>query len=200
MIKKQAITDLPINDLSKNRWSPRAFDPNRPVSHNQLLTLAEAARWTQSCYNEQPWRFIICDRNTDIEAYNKLLGCLVEFNQAWASNAPVLIAVISYTKFSMNGDYNRWSQYDCGAAAASLCYEAVHQGLVAHQMGGFDEKKLAKEFDLPPDHIPMAVIAVGYQGELADLKEQFHESELAERKRRPLQEDFFLSSWGNGIK
>lgn len=199
MIKKQAETSVEINELSKNRWSPRSFEPDRPVPREKLLALCEAARWAPSCYNEQPWRFIICDKFTNKDAYDKLFSCLVEFNQGWAKNAPVLVAIVAYTKFSFNGEYNRWAQYDCGAAAASLCYEAVSQGLVAHQMGGFDEKKFAQIFNLPEDHIPMAVIAVGYQADINKLAEQYRENEQAFRKRRPLSENFFLSNWNNGI-
>lgn len=40
----------------RDRWSPRAFDPGRPVSDGDLLALLEAARQAPSCMNEQPWR------------------------------------------------------------------------------------------------------------------------------------------------
>lgn len=196
---KPAQTSIEINELSTKRWSPRSFDGNRQVSREQILALCEAARWAPSCYNDQPWKFIICDKFADKEAYDKLFSCLVEFNQGWAVNAPVLIAIVATNKFSFNGEENRWASYDCGAAAASMTYEAVRQGLVTHQMGGFDAEKLIKEFSIPDNHTPMAVIAVGYQGELDSLPEQYRKTEIAERNRRPLNENFYFSSWGKAI-
>ncbi len=200
MIEKPAQTSIEINELSKKRWSPRSYDANRPVSRQQILSLCEAARWAPSCYNDQPWKFIICDKFTNKDAYDKLFSCLVELNQGWAVNAPVLIAVVATNNFSFNGKENRWAQYDCGAAAVTLAYEAVNQGLVIHQMGGFDAEKLMKEFSIPDDHTPMAVIAVGYQSEIEKLSEQYQKTEKAERSRRPLNENFYLSDWGKGIE
>jgi hypothetical protein len=43
MLEKSAITQVPVADLIARRWSPRAIDPKRPVSHEQLLALLEAA-------------------------------------------------------------------------------------------------------------------------------------------------------------
>ncbi|MCX8054552.1 MAG: nitroreductase family protein [Ignavibacteria bacterium] len=200
MIEKPAQTSVEINELSRKRWSPRSFDANRPVSRQQIIALCEAARWAPSCYNDQPWKFIICDKFTNKEAYDKLFNCLVEFNQGWAVNAPVLIAVIAANKLSFNGEENRWSGYDCGAAAATIAYEAVRQGLVTHQMGGFDTEKLMKEFSVPENHTPMAVIAVGYQGSPDSLSEQYQNTEKAERSRRPLGENFYMSEWGKAIE
>ena len=48
MLEKSAITQVPVADLIARRWSPRAIDPKRPVSQEQLLGLLEAARWAPS--------------------------------------------------------------------------------------------------------------------------------------------------------
>lgn len=199
MINKPAKTVSEINGYSRNRWSPRAFDVNKQVSKEQIVALCEAAQWSPSSYNDQPWRFIVCDRFSDENSYIKLLSCLGEWNQNWAKTAPILIAVVASNTFSKTGKENRWGQYDSGAAAMSLCLEANHQGLSAHQMGGFDANLLAEKFEIPANHTPMAVIAVGYQAVIDVIDESFHEAEKAERKRNPLGDMFFLSKWGNGI-
>ena len=41
-MKKPAVTDAPIHDLIRHRWSPRAFD-SRPVEAEKLRSLFEAA-------------------------------------------------------------------------------------------------------------------------------------------------------------
>ena len=43
-MEKPAITDHPIHDLIRRRWSPRAFAA-RPVEAEKVASLFEAARW-----------------------------------------------------------------------------------------------------------------------------------------------------------
>jgi nitroreductase len=49
-----ATSAFPINELIASRWSPFAFE-DRSVSENDLRALFEAARWSASAANEQPW-------------------------------------------------------------------------------------------------------------------------------------------------
>ena len=55
--KPKPDTTVKIHPLIQNRWSPRAFSP-KPIPHEAVMALFEAARWAPSSYNEQPWRFI----------------------------------------------------------------------------------------------------------------------------------------------
>ena len=41
--------------IARRGWSPCAFS-DRPVAAEDLRSLFEAARWSASSYNEQPWR------------------------------------------------------------------------------------------------------------------------------------------------
>src|SRR2546421_11049504 len=76
----------PIHDLLR-RWSPRAFDPNRPVEPHKLRSLMEAARWAPSSNNEQPWTFIVATKDNPAE-FGRVLACLGERDQTWAQHAP----------------------------------------------------------------------------------------------------------------
>jgi nitroreductase len=172
-----------------HRWSPRSFS-DRSVSPSDLRTVFEAARWAASSHNEQPWRFIVGAKGSD--TYQKILSILMEFNQQWARTAPVLILDATRTKFSRNGNDNPVALYDLGAAAATLCYQATALGLHTHQMAGFDRDAARKVFDLPPEFIFGAAIALGYQGEPAALTvPQMLEQEVAPRQRKPLSEIVF---------
>ncbi|MDD1610773.1 MAG: nitroreductase family protein [Methylococcaceae bacterium] len=197
---KPAITSVKIHDLIEARWSPRAFDPNKPVSHDNLLALLEAARWAPSCYNDQPWRFIVCNKNTDADSWQNALTTLAERNQLWAKNAPILILSVAMAKFNHNDKPNRWAMYDTGAAAANLCLQATALGLIVHQMGGFDAEKAHERFHIPSDCTPMAMMAVGYQGNIDVLDEDFKAIELAERSRVALYERFYAGRWGKDIE
>lgn len=154
-----------MSDFSKiadKRYSSRAFDPERKVPKELLEKMIHAAHIAPSCYNEQPWHFIICDKEEHPEGYKKIFDSLVEFNQGWAKNAPILILIVADMIFSKNGKPNRWGAYDSGASAVSMMYEAAASGLMTHQMGGFDEKKVAASFELKEQYMPMAVMAVGF--------------------------------------
>ena len=68
-MQKPAITEVTINEIIANRWSPRAFDASKTVSRQQIIALLEAARWAPSSYNDQPWRFIVCDKTSNPTAW-----------------------------------------------------------------------------------------------------------------------------------
>ena len=89
-MNRTAPTEHPIHDLLRQRWSPYAFDPDRPVSQSDLQALFEAARWAMSSYNAQPWRYIVGVRERNPEVWEQVHSVLVEGNQPWAKNAPVL--------------------------------------------------------------------------------------------------------------
>lgn len=195
MQAKPAITSVKIHDLIQARWSPRAFDADKSVSHEDLLALLEAARWAASCFNDQPWRFVVCDKNTDTDSWQQALGILAERNQLWAKNAPVLMLSVAMANFNHNDKPNRWAMYDTGAACANLSLQATALGLIVHQMGGFDAEKAREIFHLPHDCTPMAMMAVGYQADAEILAEDFKATELAERSRAALYDRFYAGRW-----
>jgi nitroreductase len=196
---KPAITQVPINETLANRWSGRAYDASKQVSHEQIIALLEAARWAPSCFGDEPWRFIVWDKNADEKAWQQGFDCLVPGNQAWVKDAPVLLLVCADTLFNHNQKPNRWAQYDSGAAAENMCLQASSMGLMAHQMGGFDSDKARETCAVPEQYIPMAMMAIGYPADIASLEGEVLTRETTPRKRRPINELFFANSWGKPI-
>jgi nitroreductase len=199
-MQKTANTSVPINAMIANRWSPRAFDASKAVSHEQIIALLEAARWAPSCFGDEPWRFIVWDKNTDAASWQQAFDCLAPSNQTWVKNVPILMLVCADTLFGHNQKENRWAQYDTGAAAENLCLQASSMGLVAHQMGGFNADTARETFKIPAQITPMAMLAIGYEGDANDLPEELKTRELAARKRKPLGETFFAGAWGKPVK
>lgn len=156
--------------------------------------LLEAARWAPSCFNEQPWRYLVCERNVDEAAWSDLLGCLVEGNRRWALRAPVLIAALA--RAPDDADAARVAAYDVGAASLNLCLQASALGLASHQMAGFDVERLRAAFAVDARLTPLTVIAVGYPGDLARLDERARTKELAPRVRRAVT-DFVVYGRGS---
>ena len=194
-MKKPASTDHPVHDLVRERWSPRAF-AEKAVPADVLRSLFEAARWTPSSSNEQPWAFIVATKD-DHATHSKLVSTLVEFNQLWAKHAPVMAIAVSELAFARNGDPNRNAFYDTGAAVAHLTTEATARGLFVHQMAGFDPQKTIELFSIPAGWEPIAAFVIGYPGDPQSLPETLRERELSPRTRKPLSEFVMSGSWGH---
>ncbi len=184
----------PIHDLLTRRWSPRAFS-NRPVEPEKLGALFEAARWAASCFNEQPWRFILATRDQGTE-YDKLLVCLVEANQVWAKQAPVLALGLAKRTFARNGNPNAYARHDLGLATAQLMIQATALDLYVHAMAGILPDKARDSYGIPEDNDVVTALAIGYLGAAESLPEQLREIEQAPRERRPLADLVFTGAWG----
>lgn len=195
MVDKPASTQTPIADLLARRWSGRAYDPARPVEPDQLTALLEAARWSPSCFGDQPWRYLIWDRLADPERWHRAFECLAEGNRGWAGDAPLLLLACADSQFT-DGRPNRWGQHDTGAASMGLSIQATALGLMVHQMGGFDAAKIRAEFAIPERYECMAMMTVGYQLPEDLIPAGMKDREHAARARRPLADSFFVGEWG----
>ncbi|MFP5264376.1 MAG: nitroreductase family protein [Blastocatellia bacterium] len=194
--EKEAPADRPIDRVMARRWSPRLFGDGA-VGREKIMTLLEAVRWAPSCFNEQPWRFLVFDESDPV-AFERARACLVEGN-AWALKAPVLLMSAARDNFAKNEKHNRTAQHDVGLATENLLLQAVEVGLVAHAMAGFDVERARREFNIPDGFTVLAMIAVGnpYRGKLEDLDEKTRARELAPRDRKPIGEVAFAGTWDN---
>lgn len=194
-LKKPADADHPIHDLIRERWSPRAF-ADKPVARETLLTVLEAARWSASSNNGQPWAFILATRS-DAAEHQRLVDCLMPGNQGWAKAAPILMLAFARMEWETEARANRTAQHDLGLAAATLTLQAEAEGLVVHQMAGIDVGKIRDTYDVPAVYEPMSAIAIGYQGEVEDLDDEtMREREVAPRVRKTLPEFVFGGKFG----
>jgi nitroreductase len=194
---KQAPPVAGVLPVVLNRWSVRSF-ADRDVTSAELAKIFEAARWTASARNEQPWRFIVGTRNS--ATYHKIFDTLMEFNRPWVAAAPVLILTLATTTFTPDETKNPFNLYDLGAVATSITLQATAQGLVSHTVASIDRDALRQAFGIPEEIEIGTVIVLGYQGEPSALSnELLIEKETAPRSRMPLNELVF-SSWGEPIK
>lgn len=193
IMKKEAKTSFPINELASVRWSPRAF-LDKAIAPQKLISMFEAARWSPSGGNEQPWRFIV-GVNHD-ETWQKIFSTLDEGNKVWNKQVPVLILAIGNKISSWDGGISPVFQYDTGQAVAHLSLEAMNQGLHVHQMGGFSVEKAREVFEIPDTFQPLTVISAGYIGDPDLLDEKLKARELQQRKRKELGEIVFSGRFG----
>jgi len=181
-------TEHPIHELLAERWSPYAIDPEKTVSTDDLTGLFEAARWTMSSYNAQPWRYIVGVRGRSDEIWQQVYDVLLEGNQPWAKNAPVLALGLAEQNFEYNGKPNKAALHDLGAASAALTFEATARGMVVHQMIGIDPDKAVQTFAIPGSIEPLTALAIGYVGNADAVADEFAQRDNRKRERKALQD------------
>jgi nitroreductase len=195
-LAKPADSSVPLHPLLAERWSPRALDPAVELTDRQFTALFEAARWAPSWGNTQPARYIAGRRGDD--TFERILGTLSRGNRGWAASAAAL--AIGVTQMvNDDGEPLPYGEYGLALASQNLVLQAVAEGLVAHQMAGFDRSVARSEFAIPDGFEPLVAIAVGSQGLIDALPERLRDKEVAPRSRHPLSELVFTGTWGSAL-
>ncbi len=189
---KPAHSSVPLHPLLSERWSPRGLDPNVTLTDQQFTALFEAARWAPSWGNTQPARYVAGRRGDD--TYERIHATLSRGNHGWAGNAAALAIGVAQL-VTDDGESLPYGEYGLGLSSENLVLQAVAEGLVAHQMAGFDREAARVEFKIPDGFEPLVAIAIGGLGATEGLPDKLREKETAERTRRPLSEFVFSGSW-----
>lgn len=180
--------------LLNNRSPCRAISP-RPVEPEKVRALCEAAQLSASCFNNQPWRFLVLQAP---EALAKAHEALSEGNQ-WARSAPVLILGFSRRDLDcLPADGREYYLFDLGMATQNILLQATELGLVARPMAGFSPARFHETFQIPRGYQLMVLIAVGYPGDLGSLDEAHRKLSTAPRTRNPLEANFFFDRFDAG--
>ena len=172
-------SDLPIDPIFLDRWSPRAFT-DETISVETLNTLFEAAHWAPSAFNSQPWRFLYARR--DDAHFQAFVNLLIPFNQGWAGKAAALVFIASKRTFTPPGASEARPSYshslDAGAAWAYLALQATKLGWATHGMTGFDQAAAPAALGLSDDYRVEVAVAIGKQGAASQLPEQLAAREI----------------------
>lgn len=182
MPHRPASPDAPLLDVLTERWSTRIFDPSAPIDEQALQSALEAARWSPSASNTQPWRFIVTRRGS--ASHTAVVDSLMGFNRAWAADAAALVVFVATTE--QDGKALRWAVYDVGQAAAHFTVQAQADGLATHQMGGFHADRIAEAFGLTAEQRALTVMAVGPFGDPDAAPDELLARENTPRERRPV--------------
>jgi len=168
-----------------DRWSPRAFNPEREITESEKFGILEAARWAPSSGNNQPWRLAWIDR-TDPRFGEFVEKALMPGNAVWAKNSSALAVVICQTE--SDGNVLDRSRYSTGMAASQLVMQVQYLGLFSHQMSGIHVDEIQKFLGLNEHHEVQAVIAIGEMAAADSLPDELATRERAERNRKDMEE------------
>lgn len=165
-------------DLARSRFSERHFDP-RPVEEEKLQLILEAGRIAPTACNYQPQRLYVIKSAQALEKARSTKASL--------SGCP-LVLLVCYDRDTVwkNPKDRAYTLYNAGEqdasiVAASMMFEAEELGIHSLWIRGFDSKTVAETFDLPENHVPVMMLALGYPGEGSHPAHLHHE-------RKPLDE------------
>ncbi|PIN85321.1 MAG: nitroreductase [Candidatus Diapherotrites archaeon CG11_big_fil_rev_8_21_14_0_20_37_9] len=180
-IKEIRNNEYGIDNIFLNRWSPRAMSGEK-LPKNELMALFEAAKWAPSASNNQPWRFVYAQRDT--EQWEKLFNSLNEGNREWCEKAGALVVILSRSNMEYKNKPNPTASFDTGSAWISLALEGAKRGLVVHGMAGFDYTKAASTVNAGKIFKVEAMCAIGKRAPKNSLPENLQKKEMPSKRKK----------------
>ncbi len=175
----------------QHRRARRALSAEE-VPNDVLERLLHAATLSASCFNNQPWRFVVLKKGYGIERARARLSQ----GNYWAETAPVIIGVATRPDYDCDLDDGRqYALFDCGMAVQNLQIQAQHEGLLAHPIAGFKAAELKEDLGIPADHILITLVVIGFPGTDNELNDKHQELESSERVRKDFDEVVFSGAW-----
>lgn len=169
----------------------------KTVPKTALKNCLEAGRWAPSCYNNQPWKFVLIEGSRRI---NGFAGAFSRGNH-WCLKAPMIGFLVSSPKLDCVSENNgnlEYYQFDCGMAMMSFTIQAEAESLSVHQMAGYFEKEVKKLLKIPKNDRIITAFALGYEEKLKNYKDEIHPKLLerikkTKRTRKPLKEIYSIN-------
>ncbi len=155
-----------FSELINSRQSVRRY-ANTPVEGEKINLCLESARLAPSASNSQPWHFIVVNDEPLRTEIAKATFTDIRLINKFTLQAPVMVVIVIekarlITRLAMLMKKKEWPLIDIGIAAEHFCLQATELGLGTCMIGWFDEKKLQKLLEIPPDKSIGLVISLGY--------------------------------------
>jgi nitroreductase len=169
-----------VYEAVRTRKSVRSFSA-RAVEPEKITRMLEAARLAPSAKNLQEWRFVVV---TDAQVISRVTAEAAGA-YSFAAEAPVLIVVCAVTdKGLMSCGHSRYA-VDCAAAVDHLMLAAVEEGLGTCWIGGFQQKPVKQQLNIPEEVEVFALLPVGYPSDPAPVQ----------KRRKAFGELVYYNSW-----
>jgi nitroreductase len=155
-----------------------------PISDEELEALTDAARWSGSSQNRQPWRFIAISDPA-------MLAALAEAGMPQTRTLATAAAAIAIAMPSIEGSGISLA-YDEGRAAERILVAASLLGLGAgiSWVRGEIRAAVAEQLGLPDDRFVRTIVAVGHPTEAARRPKS-----RPGEARLPREETVFADRW-----
>ena len=177
-----------ILDSITTRRARRAIS-DQPIGRDVLATLLTAAHLAPSCANNQPWRFVVVDKDPMLTQVKEHLSG----GNYWAKMSPTIIAVASKADLDCQiPDSRNYYLFGCGMASMNLMLQTTEMGLIAHPIAGFKQSPIKEILNIPVDYTLITLIILGTPAsDHASLSEKHQADEVSPRERKPISEVLF---------
>lgn len=152
---------MSILKVIKERRSVRRYKAD-PIPDDVLHRVLEAARFSPSGKNLQPWKFILVH---DESLKQRLAEA--SFRQTFIAEAPVVVVACGDPDrcYSRMGNYMKSWAVDVAIAFEHLILQAQDEGLGTCWIGAFEEKDVKSILDVPEGVRVLALTPLGYPDE-----------------------------------
>lgn len=175
---------MELDEAIQKRRAYRALE-GVEITDEMIKKLANTAKLSPSCFNNQPWNFVFVD---DEEILDKMDEAMMTGNE-WTKKASLIIGVFSKTEDDCQVQEREYHLFDTGMASAFLQLKATELGLVAHPIAGFDEEKAKEIMSIPDEYRLITLINVGKHSDLPEENELLNENQIETEKERPERDD-----------
>jgi nitroreductase len=150
------------------RWSPTAWDRTHRITRPEVERLLEAARWSPSAGNLQPWSYVTARRDDDL--HRVLVPLLAASSRRWAPHAALLVVNVCHRYVEgTDWDSSEFAEYDLGQSVAHMTLQAHSMGLSTRQFRAFDRQAVEHALALPAHWTAMTMTAIGLPAEKAPV-------------------------------
>jgi nitroreductase len=173
------------------RRARRALD-EKPVPQETIDRIMKAAMWAPSCFNNQPWRFVVVQRREELDAVKEFLSG----GNYWARKSPLIVLVLTEADLDCRlSDRRDYAFFSTGLAVENLVLQAVREGLIAHPIAGYKPEGIKHALGIPEELVLLTVVIVGYPGDESYLNEKHLQLEHSPRSRKPPEEVIRYDRW-----
>lgn len=187
---------MEVREAILKRRARRVLNADRQIGEEEMLSLAEAAMLSPSCFNNQPWRITFVSEESML---SQLKTALSKGNE-WATAAPLILVVASKPEDDCVIGDRRYFLFDCGLAIGLLVLKSTELGIIAHPIAGYNPEKAREVLGIPDEYTVITLVICAYPGEdNALLSEKQKQAEKERPPRKPRGELFFRDRWGSPL-
>ena len=152
-------------ELAEQRYSVRSYS-DRPIEKVKMDRILRAGQVAPTAINRQPQRVFVLQSKEALEKVKKLTR--------YTFGAPVILLVCSDkdAAHTMN-DGQYLGTVDATMSLTQMMLEAFDEGIGSCWVRGFDRNEVIKEFGLPENLVPEAMMPMGYPAE-GSVPSRFH--------------------------
>ena len=162
---------MQFDEVIQKRASSRTYN-DKEVAWEDLTAVLNAARMAPSSGNLQNWSFVIVKNQEHKQELSN-----AAMNQAWISQAPLLIVVCSRNEnikrhYGEKGE-KLYAIQNCAAAINNILLKATDMGLASCWINAFDEQAIKRILKIPESVSPQAIISMGYSDEKTEKLKRY---------------------------